>query len=292
MSEPCTGLGVSHSGVNNHTVDITVVSGNPGNDITIEATDGGAHLAVAAHETPLQLTTDGTSSGVILSGLNGHLCNINLLGSEADNALSTSINGGLTLATSAWPYTCDIDANSTPHYKNTAGNLVGEPHYYTENGVVFRPINPAAIGTSSEALAGGSGIEDVIFQSPPADAFTYTNNTCRNMTLAWYVRFYSTEWNAQAGSQAFIDYNFDTTGIANSRLNRLHVRGNHLEYVNTTSTDTGLRANIIAPAGAFTFNHTRITVVHNGPTNTNALISNTNETPMFWGFVWYAFPSA
>ena len=76
-----------------------VVSTDATNIITV-GTDGGALIlpaALAANETLLTITTDGTATGVTLSGTSNHTANVRLLSVSGTNALTIGADGGLLL---------------------------------------------------------------------------------------------------------------------------------------------------------------------------------------------------
>ncbi|MDC8003361.1 hypothetical protein POV27_04825, partial [Aureisphaera galaxeae] len=83
------------------TADVT--STDAGNILTT-GTDGGSFIdqaVVQAIETDLVVTTDGTATGVTLSGTNDHTADITLLSTDANNALSTGADGGVYLDATA-----------------------------------------------------------------------------------------------------------------------------------------------------------------------------------------------
>lgn len=96
--------GVGQSGTADHTADITLLSGDAG-QILVSGTDGGLLLDCVAvnacvtipAETDLVVTTDGNATGVAQSGTADHTTDITLLSTDADNIITSGIDGGLWL---------------------------------------------------------------------------------------------------------------------------------------------------------------------------------------------------
>ncbi len=129
-----TPTGVSQSGPNDHDVDITLLSLQPGNILTT-GIDGGLYVDCDTIDacSMLTITTDGNPTGVTPNPLDDHLVDITLNSGDTGNILLTGSDGGLYVDCAA------VEACVPPESTlvvTTDGTPVGVTHNANDDHIV------------------------------------------------------------------------------------------------------------------------------------------------------------
>ena len=157
-------VGVTPNPLDDHLVDITLLSGDAGN-IAITGTDGGVYIDCGAvedcvpPESQLVVTTDGTAVGVTHNPADDHIVDILLLSGDADNLLTTGSDGGLHVDCDALNECVISDLSNV----NDAGVNIGDIFVWNGTNWVPQDLCTHLEGVSIECLG------DVDWQpTPPA----------------------------------------------------------------------------------------------------------------------------